>query len=164
MTHPAERRLNRIATDIGWLQARLPDALAALELIVATGYPAGRGDGRGGSTNTSVEAAVTHPARDQADQLDALTASLAGQVTELVDHVKRLPTRLDPRLKNLAASEALRARCSGGEGEWADPHCANLEIRTIESDQIQGVRLGVCWSCIKRRQRWSQRHDEQATA
>lgn len=164
MTHPAERRLARIATDIAWLQARVPLALTALETVAATGYPtSSSGTTSGGDTARPTETAATDHARQKAERLDARTAELAGLVTEFVDDLKRMPASIDPRLKHNAAAEALRARCSGGEGDWADPHCPNLEIRTIESDDIQGVRIGVCWSCITRRRRWYERNDQQAT-
>jgi hypothetical protein len=164
MTHPATRRLNRIHTDIQWLQTIIPLVLDALTITAPTGYPAGPGDGRGGSTSTSVEtAAITHHAREATDQLDALTASLAGQVTELVNHVKHLPRTIDPRLRHAAATEAARARCTGGEGDWADPHCPNLEVRTIESDHIHGIRIGLCWTCLSRRRRWHEHQDQAAS-
>ena len=155
MTHPAERRLARIATDIGWAQQRVPDVRAALEILAPVGYPAGRGDGRGGATSTSVEAAaIDHPARQAAEELDARAAELAGHVTEFINHLKHMPTRIDPRLKHNAAAEAQRARCTGGEGDWADPDCDRLEVKTVPSEEIRGTRLGVCWTCNSRRTRY----------
>lgn len=164
MAHPAERRLARIATDIGWAQVRTTATLAALETIAATGYPGGGGQRVGGTReNTSVENAVLHKAREQVDELDARTAEVAGVVSDFVNYLKGLPAAVDPRLKFSAAAEALRARCTGGEGDWSDPHCANLEVRTIDSEEIGGVRIGVCWTCLSRRRRWRERQDEQAS-
>lgn len=161
MMHLAERRLARMAADIDWLRVRLPLVLAALETTAGDGYAGGSGERTSGSSHGSVvESAATDSSRARFDDLDARTAEAAGVVVELTEVVKRLPVSVDARLKHSAAAEALRARCTGGEGAWADPHCPNLAVRETKSDEIRGVTLDLCWTCISRRRRHFQQQDE----
>lgn len=158
MTHPAERRLERVLADGEWLRSLLPKALRALATTTPDGYPGGGDAGRSTDVaNPTASAAVAgFDQRRRYAEIDALSAELTGVMAELVRKVEGVP---DPGVD----TEKLwsQHRCCGGEGDWADPTCSALAVRNTEV--ARGRKLPLCWACIKRRQRWLVSQDGRAS-
>lgn len=148
--HAAERRLRRITEDAAWLTTALPKALAALSATTPTGWPTG-GDNNGiggGSDHADPTQGATLGGtcnREHYQRIDSLAAEAAGLIAQLCDEVQKVK---DPGVDTEA--EWNRHRCSGGTGDWADPTCTRLAVRT---ERIDGVAHDLCWACIKRHQR-----------
>lgn len=161
MAHPAERRLARVVADAEWLTARLPKVLAALAATTPDGRGQGAGDGGrspGAVADPTGEAVASgQRSRDQYALIDALSAELLGVMSLFVREVESV---VDPGVDT--EKEWSLHRCSGGEGEWADPTCTRLAVRLVEVARARKIPL--CWACRKRLQRWQARADQQVSA
>lgn len=150
MTHPAQRRLDTIDTDIRWLRTgALHRALTNLTLTTPDGWPPG--GTRDGGRGTDPWAGVPNAAfaglanRTRYLEIDALTAELHGIVNQLVAAVRAIG---DPDTDT--DREWRQQRCLGGTGDWAKPECTGNVVRRVLHE---GQRLPLCWACIKRGQR-----------
>jgi hypothetical protein len=152
--HPAERRLAQVAREVAWLQSQLPKAFKNLGLLAQSPAGAAEVHTSGGDvadpTANSVAARMVVVAK--AEQIDSLAAELDGVTAELVRAVRAVP---NVALDTSREAEALR--CSGGEGEWENPLCTRLAVRTVPSEVRRPERIEVCWSCYSRYRRQSQR-------
>lgn len=158
MTQPRiERRLARAAADIEWLRSQIPRTLAALAAETPTGWPNNQEGGHSGGHSDRTGNSAVHglPSRQRHADIEALTVEATGLIAMLVKSVEGVA---DPGVDTEA--EWRHHRCSGGEGEWADPFCTNLAVRT---EDVAGRRLPLCWACRKRRQRYD-RNLERETA
>ena len=149
MSHPAERRVAQAVRDLAWVQSNLPRALSAIAAQTPTGWPAGGGGTTRGDTHSggpTANAAVSGlELRDRYARIDSLALEAAGIIRQLADELESVP--------DIAGTEstAKAIRCTGGEGDWGDPTCTE-----------NAVRPGLCWRCLKRKQRFEerQRRDE----
>ena len=147
MSHAAQRRVAQAARDLSWVEANLSRVLSALAAQTPTGWPAGGADGgrsdthRGGPTANAAVAGLDM--RERYRRIDLLALHVKDTVRMLADELESV--------RDLAGTDdAVRAaRCTGGEGEWADPTCSRL-----------AVYAGICDACRQRRKRWRAEHQE----
>jgi hypothetical protein len=150
MSHPAERRVAQAVRDLAWVQSNLGRVLGALSALTPTGWSNGAGGATRGDTHSggpTANAAVNGiELRDRYARIDSLAVEVTGLIRQLADELENVP--------DIAGTEAAvkAARCTGGDGEWADPTCTELEARP-----------GLCWRCLKRKQRWETRQQEEAS-
>lgn len=153
-SHRAEQRVAQVVRDLAHIQRRLPKALSDLAAMTPDGWGTGTNDrtsGGGGEQWGLARSTITDQAleyRELYQRIDSLAAELAGITNELLQAVDDVPD-----LGVDTAADAARLRCSGGEGDWADPTCTRIMVTTVESDLQRGTRLPVCDTCRKRRQR-----------
>lgn len=137
--HPATM-LRAASTLAGSLAARWTmyeevEAWLARPLVAAAG---------GGGRSTD----VPDPTHDIATSHERYF-ELAAEVTETLGHLRALQRRMDkvlanhPHIASVIESETKAARCSGE----VDPMCVNNAVR------FTGDSAGLCWKCIKRKQR-----------
>ena len=146
MTHPAQRRVAQAGRDLSWVEANLGRVLSALAAQTPTGWPAGGTEGgrsdthRGGPTANAAVAGIDM--RERYRRIDLLALHVKDTVRMLADEVESVR-----EIAGTEEAEQRAARCSGGEGEWADPTC-----------QRYAVQAGLCHACIKRRTRYRSEH------
>lgn len=148
MTHPAERRIARVAVDVEWLQDRLPKALGALAALTPDGLSGGVEGRSAGASDPTAQAYIGgEHYRSAYLRIDSLAAEFAGLCAQLVAEVESVrDLGVDTEL------EWQRHRCTGGTGDWADPTCTRIAVRNVNVGG--GLQLPLCWACLKRRQRW----------
>lgn len=178
MPHPAERRLGHLLGNATWLQGQLPRVLGILASVTRDGYPTGHmGDGGASSSSTHRANAtdddggsdtVSRPTenalvagdrwREQYATIDRLAAEADVVVTRLADAVESVK---DPGVDTQKLWS--QHRCSGGEGDWANPACTSVAVRS-EQSTVAEARLPLCWACRKRRQRWLRQQEIEQSA
>lgn len=140
MTAPA-RHVADIATDVAWLTRHMPHVLATLAAVTPDGWPASTLGGSGGSgvgRPTEAAAVAGLDPRTQHATIAGLAAEARGVVAQLVAAVQAVRVEVD------TSAAQRQARCTGGEGEWADPACTRNAV----------TRDGLCDACRQRRDHW----------
>lgn len=141
MTHQPIRHVADMATDVAWLARNMPTVLAVLSRDTPDGWPAGTlggGGGSGVSMPTEAAAIAGLYTRTQYATIAGLASEARGLVAQLVAAVQDVSVEVD------TSAAQRQSRCTGGEGEWADPSCTRNAV----------TRDGLCDACRQRRDYW----------